>query len=57
LGASGDACRDVRDPVSEGADLTGGQIGMLGEADQFGPGHQSVAAKMISSQAVFASAR
>ena len=39
-GASGDAGGDVQDPVAEGADLAGGQIGMRGEADQFCPGHQ-----------------
>ena len=33
--SSGDAGGDVQDPVAEGVDLTGGQIGMLGEADQF----------------------
>jgi len=39
-GASGDSCRDVQDPVSERFDLAARQIGMLGEADEFGPGHQ-----------------
>ena len=39
-GASGDAGRDVQDPVAEGADLATGQIGSAGETDQLGPGHQ-----------------
>ena len=39
-GAAGDAGGDVQDPVAEGADLTSGQIGVLGEAEQFGPRHQ-----------------
>jgi hypothetical protein len=55
--SSGDAGGDVQDPVAEGADLTGGQIGMLGEADQFRRATKSVAAKMISSHAAFASER
>ena len=39
-GAAGDAGGDVQDPVAEGVDLARGQIRLLGEADQFGPGHQ-----------------
>ena len=39
-GAAGDAGGDVQDPVAEGFDLAAGQVGVLGEADQFGPGHQ-----------------
>ena len=30
----------MQDPVAEGVDLAVGQIRLLGEADQFGPGHQ-----------------
>jgi hypothetical protein len=30
----------MQDPVAEGVDLAGGQIRLLGEADQFRPGHQ-----------------
>lgn len=36
-GGFGDAGRHVQNPVAEGADLTGGQIRVVGEADQFGP--------------------
>ena len=39
-GAAGDAGGDVQDPVAEGVDLGSGQAGVLGEPDQFGPGHQ-----------------
>jgi len=40
VGAAGDAGGDVQDPVAEGADLAGGQVGVVGEADQFRPGDQ-----------------
>jgi hypothetical protein len=39
-GTAGDAGGDVQDPVPERVDFTGGQIGVLAEADQFRPRHQ-----------------
>jgi len=39
-GASGDSGGDVQDPVAERVDLTCAQIGVVKEADQFGPRHQ-----------------
>jgi hypothetical protein len=39
-GAAGDAGGDVQDPVAERVDLAGGQVGVLGEADQLCPGDQ-----------------
>ena len=37
-GAVGDAGGDVHDPVAEGVNLTARQAGMVGEADESGPG-------------------
>lgn len=53
-GAAGDAGGDVQDPVAEGGDFAARQLGAVGEADEFGPGDQIVAAMMISSQAALA---
>jgi len=39
-GASGDAGRDVQDPVAKGGDFAAGQLGGVGESDQLGPGDQ-----------------
>ena len=39
-GASGDAGRDVQDPVAESVDLAAGQLGGVGESDELGPGDQ-----------------
>ena len=39
-GAAGDAGGDVQDPVAEGGDLAAGEVGVVGEADEFGPGDQ-----------------
>ena len=35
-----DAGRDVQHPVAEGGDLAACQVGVIGEADEFGPGDQ-----------------
>ena len=39
-GSFGDAGGDVQDPVAEGGDLGAGQLGGVGEGDEFGPGDQ-----------------
>ena len=40
VGRRGDADGDVQDAVAEGADLAAGQLGGIGEADEFRPGNQ-----------------
>jgi hypothetical protein len=39
-GAAGDAGGHVQDPVAERLNLAAGQLGVVGESDEFGPGNQ-----------------
>lgn len=39
-GAAGDAGGYMQDPVAERLDFTARQVGVIGEADEFSPGHQ-----------------